>query len=515
MSPRRTGFLLLIYAVLAALFQWLGYKVPVFKIPFLGGGWGIKVAGFTVLSGTGLGWALLLLIACLGIRWLLRNERTWQFSPLTLKQIKRFRSLKRGYVSFLVLLALSGVAALDNLVVGKRALVVKYAGQYFFPFLRADVLTGKTFGQQSDAETDYRELAHKFQTQKQGNWVWMPLIPFDPTLDSDEVIQELTLSADGRALVDGKLFNGRAYTSFQGQPESKRQEFTFRDGLKQGEMRGWDASGEQVERGLFEKGEQREYTDYSQGKVLSLKDQAGVELRSVVYPPAPPSLTHWLGTDAAGQDVLAILFGGLQQAIIAAVLFLVFVFTVGIITGGTMGYFGGWADLLGQRLVEIWSVLPFLFIVMIISTFIQPNLFILVCIIALFSWMGTSYLLRTATMREKARDYSAAAKLLGASPWRVLFRHILPNTIAILVTLAPFEVAGVITSLAALDFLGFGLPPEVPSWGRLLHEGTESFNYPWIVSAAFVAMVGTLILVTFVGEAVREAFDPKKFTVYR
>jgi microcin C transport system permease protein len=118
-------------------------------------------------------------------------------------------------------------------------------------------------------------------------------------------------------------------------------------------------------------------------------------------------------------------------------------------------------------------------------------------------------------MKEKARDYVASARLLGASTGRIIFKHLLPNSIAILVTLAPFEVSAIITSLAALDYLGFGLPPEEPSWGRLLHEGTEDFNYPWIVCSAFVAMTTVLVLVTFVGEAIREAFDPKKFTTYR
>jgi microcin C transport system permease protein len=216
-----------------------------------------------------------------------------------------------------------------------------------------------------------------------------------------------------------------------------------------------------------------------------------------------------------GGDVLAILFGGWQQAIIASVLFVTFVFVVGVAAGGLLGYFSGLADLVGMRLMEIWSVLPFLFIVMIVSSIVSPNLFLLVVIIALFSWMGTTIYIRTAAMKEKARDYVAAARLLGAGTGRIIFRHILPNSIAILVTLAPFEVSAIITSLAALDYLGFGLPPEEPSWGRLLHEGTENFNYPWIVSSAFVAMTTVLVLVTFVGEAVREAFDPKKFTTYR
>ena len=123
--------------------------------------------------------------------------------------------------------------------------------------------------------------------------------------------------------------------------------------------------------------------------------------------------------------------------------------------------------------------------------------------------------MRTATYREKAKDYVAAARLLGASPFRVIFRHILPNAISIVVTLLPFSVAAIISSLTALDFIGFGLPEKYPSWGRLLSDGVTNIDYPWIVSAVFVGMVTVLLLVTFVGEAVREAFDPKKFTTYR
>ena len=191
------------------------------------------------------------------------------------------------------------------------------------------------------------------------------------------------------------------------------------------------------------------------------------------------------------------------------------VFATGVLIGGTLGYFGGWVDLIGQRLIEIWSVLPFLFVVMIISSLVSPTLTVLVMILALFGWMSTTTYLRTATFKEKERDYVAAARLLGTSTPRIIFHHVLPNVVAILVTLAPFEVAGVVTALASLDFLGFGLPPDVPSWGRLLHEGVDNFNYPWIVTSAFTAMGATLVLVTFVGEAVREAFDPKKFTTYQ
>src|SRR5690606_39379595 len=132
-----------------------------------------------------------------------------------------------------------------------------------------------------------------------------------------------------------------------------------------------------------------------------------------------------------------------------------------------------------------------------------------------FSWIGVSIYLRSATYREKARDYVAAARVQGASTARVIFRHILPNAISTIVTLLPFSVAALATSLTALDFLGFGLPDRYPSWGRLLDDGTSNLSSPWIVSSVFGIMVGVLLLITFVGEAIREAFDPKKFTTYQ
>ncbi len=503
MSPRTTGIILLVFAALSALLRGLSLTVPVFKVPFLGGAWaGWILLGLLTLTGGGLLW---------------RGQRQWHWSPLTLKQFRRFREIRRGHLSFLILLGLVGVASLDNLLVGKRALVVRYDGAFYFPFA-TKVLPGTTFGLPDEAETDYRELKKKFREEKNGDWVLLPLVPYDAKLDTPETIEELE-TRDGVVHRAGasKPFNGRAYTVFRDKLEQKRQEWVFRHGLKQGEMLGWDADNEQVEKATYEKGNRAAYTDYSDGKSAALEAQADDKLLTVLYPPSAPSWRHrhFLGTTSMGGDVLAILFGGWQQAVIASVLFVAFVFVVGVATGGVLGYFGGATDLTGVRLIEIWSVLPFLFIVMIVSSIVSPNLFLLVTIIALFSWMGATMYIRAAALKEKARDYVASARLLGAGTGRVIFRHILPNSIAILVTLAPFEVSAIITSLAALDFLNFGLPPEEPSWGRLLREGTENFNYPWIVSGAFVAMTAVLVLVTFVGEAVREAFDPKKFTTYR
>ena len=187
-----------------------------------------------------------------------------------------------------------------------------------------------------------------------------------------------------------------------------------------------------------------------------------------------------------------------------------------------MGYFGGTFDLLFQRVIEIWSNIPFLYMVIIVfsvipSTFaISTRITILLLIMVLFGWTGLTYYMRTETYKEKARDYTAAALVLGAGTARVLFRHILPNTISTMITFVPFTVVSAITAITALDFLGWGLPPPTPSIGELLKQGTANLSTaPWIVTSAFAALVFVLAVVTFIGEAVREAFDPRKFTIYR
>ena len=503
MTPRTTGISLLLFAVLSAVFRLWRVLVPVFKAPFLGG----DVLGFILLA----------LIVFFGLRLLLRARNEWQFSPLTLKQLRRFRSLRRGYVSFVVLVVLAGLASLDNFIVGKRALAVKQDGHYYFPFLRSDFLPGKTFGFDSSAEVDYRELQERCRLEKKGDWVLMPLVPYSPKLDSPPTIEILDLHGDVLCLLgSSRPLDGTAYTVFVTNMKQKRQEFQFRKGVKHGDFRGWNEAGEQVEKGRYENGKRVAYTDFSTGKAAALEPMAHAEWKRLVYPPSEPSAIHkhYLGTNGTGQDVLAMLYGGWQQVLVASVLFVTLVFGVGVIVGGALGYFGGVVDIVGQRLIEVWSVLPFLFLVSIVSALVSPTLTVLVVLIAAFGWMSTTSYLRTAVYKEKSRDYVAAARLLGASTPRIIFRQVLPNVIAILVTLAPFEVSGVITSLAALDFLGFGLPPDEPSWGRLLHEGVDNFSYPWIVSSAFAAMASVLVLITFVGEAVREAFDPKKFTIY-
>ena len=238
----------------------------------------------------------------------------------------------------------------------------------------------------------------------------------------------------------------------------------------------------------------------------------------------PPDFArkHYLGTDTTGRDVLSRLVYGFRTAIFFALAFTALTYLIGVTVGCAMGYFGGVFDLLFQRIIEIWSNIPFLYMVIIVFSIIPSSfeigtrIAILLVIMVLFSWTGLTYYMRTETYKEKARDYTAAALVLGASTSRVVFRHILPNTIATMMTFVPFTVVSAITAITALDFLGWGLPPPTPSIGELLKQGTANLTTaPWIVSSAFVALVFILAVVTFIGEAVREAFDPRKFTLYR
>ena len=231
---------------------------------------------------------------------------------------------------------------------------------------------------------------------------------------------------------------------------------------------------------------------------------------------------HFLGTDTTGRDIVARLFYGLRIALLFSMAFLVLTYVIGIAIGCLMGYFGGLVDLVGQRLIEIWSNMPFLYVVIIVFSVVPSTLsnvsriLILLTIMVAFSWMGMTYYMRTGAYKEKARDYVAAVEALGGGPVRIIFRHIIPNTLATIVTFMPFTIVGAITAVTALDYLGFGLPPPTPSLGELLKQGTDNLTTaPWIVASSFFALVFLLTLVAFVGEAIREAFDPKKFTVYQ
>ena len=292
-------------------------------------------------------------------------------NPLTQKKLNRFRSIRRGYWSLVILSALFLLTLFGELFVNNRALFVSYEGRWAFPILHSGIYTGEDFGQCYKSEARYRELQAAFEKDGKGNYVVMPIVPYGP--------------------------------------------------LEQ---------------------------DFHAG----------------VYPPTAPSIAsrHFLGTDTLARDVLARLFYGFRVAMLFSLAFVAISFVIGIVTGCAMGYFGGLTDLAGQRFMEIWSNIPFLYLVIIMRSLIPTGagtfarVVTLLLIMSAFSWVGIAYLMRTATYSDKVREYVDASRVLGAGTWRILFKHILPNTISIVVT-----------------------------------------------------------LVAFIGEAVREAYDPRRFSTYR
>lgn len=340
--------------------------------------------------------------------------------PQTVKQWKRFRSIKRGYYSAVILVFLLLLSCFAELLVNSRALIVSYEGKWYFPTY-AWFIPGDTFGLDYDWETNYRELKQHFKEEKEGNWVLMPLVPYDP---------------------------------------------------------------------LETEGATRGATGPSWGT------------------------KHYLGTDGVGRDIVARLVYGFRIAMGFSLVLLMFSYIAGIAIGCAMGYWGGVFDLVFQRLIEIWNTIPFLYVIMIVASIVETNFWILVFVMVLFGWTAMTWNMRTSTYKEKAREYVNAARAIGSGNARVVGVHILPNTISVIVTFIPFSIAGGVTALTALDYLGFGLRPPTPSWGGLLREGTQSLDHWWIVWSVATAIIVILLMVTFIGEAIREAFDPKKFTYY-
>ncbi|OLQ79532.1 peptide ABC transporter permease [Photobacterium proteolyticum] len=344
-----------------------------------------------------------------------------RLNPLTLKKIRRFKAIKRGYWSFVVLSLLLVMSLFAELLINSKALVVRYNGEFTFPVFSA-VKSGTDYGLGYSNEPDYQAMSLAFSAQGSDNFVLMPIVPWNP--------YEQDFSGD--------------------------------------------------------------------------------------YPPTAPSFEnrHFLGTDVIGRDILARLVYGFRTAMGFALLTMTISYAIGTAVGCAMGFWGGKFDLFVQRLIEVWSMVPFLYVIMILVSITQPTFTLFVAINVLFGWMGMTWYMRTMTYKESAREYVLAAKALGASTARIIFHHILPNTMVMIVTLAPFTIAANITALTALDYLGLGLMPPTPSWGELLQQGKSNLDSPWIVTSVVTAIVLVLIMVTFIGEAIRAAFDPKKFTRY-
>ncbi len=337
------------------------------------------------------------------------------------KRWRKFKTIKRGYYSFLILICLYLISFILPVFIGRNALIVRYSDKYYFPIF--SYYEASEFNQNIYGEANYRLLKKQFQEENSGNWVLMPLYPFGPN---------------------------------------------------------------------------ESLLDETEG-----------------YPPHSPSLEHLLGTDTSGRDVLARVAYGFNVSISFALSVTFFAFLIGIIVGAVQGFFGGVVDIIFHRFIEIWSTLPFYYVIIIVSSLLVPNFFLLCLIMTLFGWTGITYYIRGEFYREKSRDYVSAAVAMGAPNRKLIFKHILPNSLTPIISFAPFAIVGNIGVLVSLDFLGFGLPPPTPSWGQLIAQGMEEIHYWWLLSFPLVIQFLTLIGIVFIGEAVREAFDPKVYSRLR
>ncbi len=262
-------------------------------------------------------------------------------------------------------------------------------------------------------------------------------------------------------------------------------------------------------------------TDY---KNLNLDEERGDHMIWPVIPwdpfesnkevesyPSEPTSQNWMGTDDRGRDILTRLLYGLRYSITFAFFVWVLTFFVGTVLGGVMGYFGGRTDFWGQRIVEVLSTVPQFFLLIIIISIFQPTLLLLVILSSLFGWISISYYVRGEYLKNRKKEFVEAARALGAGHARIFFKHLLPNSLSPIITFSPFVIAGNITALASLDYLGFGLTPPTPSWGELLNQAQKHFTEGWWLAAyPSLALFLTLTMLSLIGEGVRDAMDPKE-----
>ena len=342
------------------------------------------------------------------------------------KRWRKFKSLKRGYYSFILIITLYVLSLFLPLLVNSKALVVQYEGDYYFPAFSEIIpwvstyYDGKLLGQDIPGAANFRQLQRSWEDSE--NWLIMPIYPFNP-------FEDITNN-------ENKMYES-------------------------------------------------------------------------------PSTTHWLGTDNTGRDVLARMCYAFNISISFAFVLTILNYIIGISIGGAMGYFGGRFDLFFQRLIEIWSALPLLFVVIIISSIIKPSFTLLIFIYTMVNWIFLTYYIRAEFYREKSKDYVSAAISMGQSNTKIIFRHILPNSLIPVITYFPFSIVGGILVLVSLDFLGFGLAPPTPSWGQILYVGLSNITKWWMVFSPIMAQFFTLLCIVFIGEGLREAFDPKIYSRLR
>jgi microcin C transport system permease protein len=359
------------------------------------------------------------------------------------------------------------MALLGPLWINNKPLILKYNNDYYFPAIvdLLDFIPGinyplyesKTFDQASNRiEVDFRKLKKQIEKNDSNDFILMPIYPYHPHEDlKDQLDEEFE-----------DLNNNNIYNS--GEPFIDEN----RDGI-------WNEN----------------------------------------HPPTLPAGfkgRHLLGTDNTGRDVFVRIVDGYKISITFAIIVTTLSYIIGIMAGSMLGYYAGKIDLFGVRLMEIFSAIPFLFILMILASFMQPNVIMLASLsVILKGWIGITYYVRGEFFREKAKDYVSAAVSMGTSPFNIMFKHILPNSLTPIITSAPFAIIGDIFTLVSLDFLGYGLKPPTSSWGNLLQQAAENLDNWHMLIFPVIVLTSTIFMITFISEAIREAFDPKIYSRLR
>ncbi len=327
----------------------------------------------------------------------------------------RFKTNRRGYISLWIFSILFVLCFFAEVLSNDKPLIVYFEGDYFFPVVNAYPET--TFGGDFETEADYTDPFVLQQLTQDGNWIIMPLNPYNHNT---------------------------------------------------------------------------------------------INFKSDLPNPAAPSAQNLFGTDDRGRDVLARVIYGFRISVWFALALMTIGVVIGIIAGAVQGYFSGKLDLIMQRFIEVWSSMPELYLLIIFASIFQPSIWLLMILLSLFGWMGLSDYVRAEFLRGRNLDYVRSARAMGVSDFAIMSRHLLPNSMTPVITFLPFRISGAILALTSLDFLGLGVPPTTPSLGELLAQGKENIEAWWLSLSAFIVLVGTLMLLIFIGEALREALDTRK-----
>ncbi len=374
-----------------------------------------------------------------------------RLSGLNQRRWALFRSNRRGYWSLILFVALFVVSLFAELLANDRPIIAYYKGEWLMP-IASDYPEEKFGG--FLAITDFRDPFIQQEIEANGWAIWPPIRYHYRTVNN-------ALPAPAPA------------------PPA------------------WLMSPEQL---------CAQYPLGSQPDASGQVDPA----RGLDDPNCRLGNRHWLGSDDQGRDVVARLIYGFRLSVIFGVVLAALSSVIGVVAGAVQGYVGGWTDLILQRFIEIWTSVPTLYLLIILAAFITPSFWLLLGILLLFSWTALVGVVRAEFLRGRNFEYVRAARALGLSNRKIMFRHLLPNAMVATITFMPFIVSGSITTLTALDFLGFGLPPGSPSLGELLAQGKANLQAPWLGLTAFAVVSLMLSLLVFTGEAVRDAFDPRK-----